>query len=79
MNRKLKAWIRRETVETPFDLARHLNRFVESYNATPHESLRNMCPNDVYAGRMNDILSRRARMKWKTMLRRRRVNLAGAA
>ena len=64
----------------PWELERALARFVEHYNHRRyHESLKNVTPADMYAGRQQVILSRRERIKRKTLERRRRENLGKAA
>ena len=45
------------------------------YNATPHESLQNISPNDVYAGRKEEILAVRQEKKRLTIERRKMYNL----
>lgn len=48
---------------------------VEEYNETPHEALKNVCPNDVYAGRQEEVLERRAKIKLETLARRYAYNM----
>ena len=43
----------------------------------PHESLNNVSPNDVYAGRREEILQRRKEKKRLTLERRKKHNLEG--
>ena len=45
------------------------------YNARPHESLKNVSPDDVYAGRKEEILEWRVRLKALTIARRKANNL----
>jgi hypothetical protein len=49
------------------------------YSNMPHESLGNVSPNDVYAGRKEEILKRRAEKKRLTLERRKKYNLKGNA
>ena len=44
---------------SPEELKRAVDEAITIYNATPHESLNNVSPNDVYAGRKEEILQRR--------------------
>ncbi len=62
------------------ELERAVARFVEHYNhRRVHESLCNVTPADMYAGRQQTILSRRDRIKREKLDRRRRENLGRAA
>jgi hypothetical protein len=63
--------------EAPSDeaLRAHLDEAVAIYNQTPHESLQNVSPNDVYAGRKEAILKARAEKKRLTLERRKQYNL----
>ncbi len=45
------------------------------YNETPHESLENAIPNDVYAGRKDVVLAKRREKKRLTLGRRKQYNL----
>lgn len=54
---------------TPDDLRAALGKEGEAYNERPHEALKNVCPNDVYAGRKDEVLERRAKIKLETMAR----------
>jgi len=70
-NRKGK-FVNQKWALSPFsDEAIHI------YNATPHESLDNVSPNDVYTGRKEEILKRRAEKKRLTLERRKQHNLEG--
>lgn len=59
----------------PDELRASIASAIETYNATPHEALKNVSPNDVYAGRQEEILKHRAEKKRWTLERRRRINL----
>jgi hypothetical protein len=55
-----------------------IERFVDYYNHRRyHESLDNLTPADVYAGRASGILAEREEIKKRTMMRRRMENLIG--
>ncbi len=76
LNRKIKERVCLVVYGSPSELQAALDRFRETYNQTPHEALKNVCPNDVYAGRQEEVLRRRAAKKRLTMFRRRRRNQA---
>jgi transposase InsO family protein len=79
-HRSMKNLVKLEHYYTPWELERALARFVEHYNHRRyHESLGNVTPQDMYAGRQQAILSRRERIKRETLERRRRENLGRAA
>jgi transposase InsO family protein len=60
----------------PGDLEEEITKFVDYYNYERyHESLRNLTPADVYAGRDKEILSKREKIKRKTLNIRRVQNL----
>jgi putative transposase len=61
---------------SPEELRQAVKKAVDEYNARPHESLSNVCPNDVYAGRKEEILQKRAEKKRLTLERRKTYNLA---
>ena len=74
LNRKIKERVCLVVYGSPSELQAALDRFREEYNRTPHEALKNVSPNDVYAGRQEEVLRRRAAKKRLTMLRRRKRN-----
>ena len=62
---------------SPGELKKAVNEAIGAYNARPHESLDNVSPNDVYAGRKEEILQRRKEKKRLTLERRKKYNLEG--
>ena len=57
-----------------------LKDFVAYYNNERyHESLRNVTPADVYYGRQYEVLTKRSKIKRKTMERRKKEYLAQKA
>lgn len=75
-NRTLKERVNLWVHGTPDDLRAALGKEGEAYNERPHEALKNVCPNDVYAGRKDEVLDRRAKIKLETMARRYAYNMA---
>lgn len=79
LNRKIKEAMCLEISCSPDELQRKLREFMRAYNATPHSSIFNVSPNQMYAGRLKKILKRRAAIKRKTLDRRRLENLGRTA
>ena len=77
-NRTLKEKVNLWVYGTPEDLQAAIDKMVEAYNDTPHEALKNVCPNDVYAGRQDEVLERRAEIKLETLARRYAYNMGRA-
>ena len=72
----MKNVVKLEKYFSPWELQRALARFVEEYNHRRyHESLQNVTPADVYDGRQAAIFARLARIKQRTLQRRKRENL----
>ena len=71
--RRWRVWS--EIRSTPDDLRVAIDKENEEYNERPHEALKNVCPNDVYAGRKEEVLERRAKIKLETMARRYAYNM----
>jgi putative transposase len=77
-HRSMKNEINLQRYYMPWELEREISRFVDYYNNERyHESLDNVTPADVYHGRREEILSRRERIKRKTLRARRKLNLSG--
>lgn len=72
MKEKVNLWV----YGTPEDLQAAIDKMTEGYNDTPHEALKNVSPNDVYAGRKDEVLERRAKIRLETMARRYAYNMA---
>lgn len=75
-NRTLKERVNLWVHGTPDDLRAAIDKENETYNERPHEALKNVCPNDVYAGRKDEVLERRAKIRIETMARRYAYNMA---
>jgi putative transposase len=78
-NRTLKEKVNLWVYGTTEDLQAAIDKMVEAYNETPHEALKNVSPNDVYAGRKDEVLERRARIRLETMARRYAYNMGADA
>ena len=76
-NRRIKDTLCLVVYCSPEELKRAVDEAIPIYNNTPHESLDNVSPNDVYAGRKEEILKRRAEKKRLTLERRKKYNLEG--
>lgn len=79
LNRKMKEAMCLEVSCSPDELQQKLREFRTRYNATPHSSIFNVSPNQMYAGRLKKILKRRAAIRRKTLERRRLENLGRTA
>lgn len=76
-NRRIKENLCLVVYCSPEELKKALDEGITTYNNTPHESLDNVSPNDVYAGRKEVILKRRQEKKQLTLERRKQYNLKG--
>jgi len=74
-NRRIKEKLCLVVYCSPEELKRVVDETIGTYNRTPHESLDNVSPNDVYAGRKEAILQRRKEKKRLTLERRKQYNL----
>ena len=73
-HRSMKNQVLLENYYLPGDLKAHIGEFIEYYNTKRyHESLNNLTPEDVYTGRGQTVLSRRLKIKRKTIAERRRL------
>jgi transposase InsO family protein len=76
VNKKIKGRVKLMVYCSPEELERAVTAAVVAHNQTPREKLKNVSPNDVYAGRMEEILKRRAEIKRRTLERRKEYNRA---
>lgn len=75
-HRSLKNVINLDKYYYPWELEKQLEEFVNYYNHERyHESINNLTPADVYAGRTEKVLNEREEIKRKTMKMRRMKNL----
>ena len=79
-HRTMKNVVKLEHYYFPQELKEALREFVAYYNNDRyHEALDNVTPADVYFGRQYEVLTKRAKIKRRTMQRRRREYLAAKA
>ena len=79
-HRSMKAVVKLEHYYFPWELEAALRDFVAYYNNERyHESLDNVTPADAYFGRKYAVVSERARIKQRTMRKRKREYLAAVA
>jgi len=75
-NRRIKEKLCLVVYCSPEELKKAVDEAIKVYNETPHESLNNVSPNDVYAGRKEEILKKRQEKKRLTLERRKQYNLS---
>ncbi len=76
-HRSMKNEINLQKYYLPWELEQEIERFVTYYNNERyHESLDNVTPANVYFGRHHEILTRRERLKQRTLKARKRYNLS---
>ena len=75
-HRSMKNVVKLQNYYFPWELEQELSQFVDYYNNHRyHESLNNVTPADVYFGRNCEILTKRDKIKIKTLALRRKQNL----
>ncbi len=74
-NRSIKEKLCLVVYCSPEELTKATGEAILNYNATAHESLSNVSPNDVYAGRKEVVLEKRREKKKLTLQRRKKYNL----
>lgn len=79
LNRRIKEVVELLVHETPMALRAAIRVEVERYHDTPHEGLLNVTPNEMYEGRQEEVLARRAAKKKWTLEMRKTANMALAA
>jgi len=73
-HRSMKNQVLLENYYLPGDMKARIGEFIAYYNTQRyHESLNNLTPEDVYAGRGQTVLNRRMKIKQKTIAERRRL------
>jgi len=74
-NRRIKEKLCLVVYCSPAELKKAVDETIATYNCTPHEALDNVSPNDVYAGRKEEVLQQRGEKKRLTLERRKQCNL----
>jgi transposase InsO family protein len=78
-NRRIKEKLSLVVYCSPDQLKKATDEAIPAYNATPHESLDNVSPDDVYAGRKEEVLEKRREKKRLTLEKRKQYNLSRSA
>jgi len=74
-HRTMKNVVRLENYYSPSELIAAIAKFVDYYNQERyHESLDNLTPADVYYGRAKEVLTRREKIKRRTLRERKRLH-----
>ena len=76
VNKLIKGRVKLLVYCSPEELAAAVAEAVRIHNETPREALGNVSPNDVYAGRQEEILRRRAEIKRQALAKRKEYNRA---
>jgi putative transposase len=75
-HRTMKNVVKLQNYYSPEELESAIAEFVHYYNHERyHESLDNLTPADVYHGRKEEVVTRREKIKRRTLSRRKRLNL----
>jgi transposase InsO family protein len=75
-HRSMKNVVKLQNYYSPVELEQAIAAFVNYYNhARYHEALDNLTPADVYFGREKEVLSRREKIKQRTLAQRRKQNM----
>lgn len=71
----MKNVVKLENYYYPWDLEKAIQQFVDYYNHERyHEALNNLTPADMYYGRYEEIMDRRALIKAQTLQQRKEEN-----
>ena len=72
----MKNVVKLQNYYSPSELEKSIGEFVEYDNHERyHESIDNVTPADVYAGKSKEVLTKRAQIKQRTLANRRKLNL----